>query len=161
MAEKITSDNLVKNAAIADKGSSGKYKITKVTKKKGKITGGTVTYMKPYNKNSTSAVVKDTVKLGGVKFKVTVIDNNAFKGSKIKKLTIGKYITKIGKNAANGCTDLKDIKIKTKVLKKIGSKAFYGINAKAKFKVSAKNKVKKYKKMIKKAGAPKKAKVTK
>ena len=111
--------------------------------------------MKPYNKNSTSVVVKDTVKLGGVKFKVTVIANNAFKGSMIKKLTIGKYIIKIGKNAANGCVDLKDIKIKSKVLKKIGSKAFKGINAKAKFKVSAKNKVKKYKKMIKKACAPK------
>ena len=161
VAEKITEENLVKNTAIADKSSAGKYKITKVTKKKGKITGGTVTYMKPYNKNSTSAVVKDTVKLGGVKFKVTVIANNAFKGSKIKKLTIGKYITQIGKNAANGCADLKNIKIKTKVLKKIGGKAFKGINAKAKFKVTAKNKVKKYKKMIKKAGAPKKAKVTK
>ena len=160
VAEKITSDNLVKNIAIADMSSAGKYKITKLNKKKGKITGGTVTYIKPYNKNSTSALVKDTVKLGGVKFRVTIIANNAFKGSKIKKLTIGKYVIKIGKNAASGCSNLKSIKIKSKVLNKIGSKAFYRINTNAKFKVPN-NKLSKYKKMIKKAKAPKKAKITK
>ncbi|SNU05003.1 Leucine rich repeat-containing protein [Lachnospiraceae bacterium] len=98
--------------------------------------------------------------LGGVKFKVTAIANNTFKGSKIQKLTVGKYVTQIGKNAANGCFDLKSIKIKSKVLKKIGSKAFYNINENAKFKVP-KNKLSKYKKMIKKAKAPKKAKITK
>ena len=40
----------------------------------------------------------------------------------------------------------------------MGKKAFEGINAKAKIKVP-KNKLSKYKKMIKKAGAPKKVKI--
>ena len=125
------------------------------------MTGGTVTYMKPYNKNCTKATIPATVKIGGVTFKVTEVSNNAFKNCKnLKKVIIGKNVTKIGSKAFYGCKKLKSITIKTTKLKKIGSKAFKGINSKAKFKVP-KKKLSKYKKMIKKAKAPKKAKITK
>ena len=52
------------------------------------------------------------------------------------------------------------IENETKKLKKVGKDAFSGINKKAKFTVP-KKKYSKYKKMIKKAKAPKKAKITK
>ncbi len=161
--EKITTDKICVNSLVADKKSSGKYKITKIIKKGGKVTGGNVTFMKPYNMNSTTSSIKSTVKLGGVAFKITEINSNAFKGClNITKVVIGKHISKIGRNAFYGCNKLKTIIIKTKKLKKksIGAKAFKGINKKAKFKVP-KKKLKLYKKLIKKAKAPKKCKITK
>ena len=160
VADKVTIDQLDKNVSIADK-KSGKYKITKVTKKNGKVTGGTVAYTKPYNKNCKTATVKDKVKIAGVTFKITSISINAFKGcNKLTKVTIGKNVTQIGKNAFNGCSSLKNVIVKATNLKKIGSRAFEGINSKAKFKLY-KKKYSKYKKMIKKAKAPKTSKYTK
>ena len=127
VAEKIKKKQLKKNAAVADKKSSGKYKITKVTKKKGKITGGTVTYMKPYNKNCKTANIKASVVFGGVTFKVTQVAQKAFKGcKKLTKLTIGKNIKTIGKNAFSGCVKLKSVNCKSTVLTKIGANAFSG-----------------------------------
>ena len=123
----------------------------KINKNKVKACGRTVTYTKPYNKNCKTAIVKDTVKIAGVTFKVTAVANNAFKGcTKITKVTIGKNVIQIGKNAFNGC----------KRLKNVGANAFKDINSKAKFKLY-KKKYTKYKKMIKKAKAPAKAKYTK
>ena len=161
MADKIAQDKLKKNLAVADKISGGKYKITKVIKTKGKVTGGTVTYTKPYYKNCKAATVRGTVKIGGVTFKVTSVSDNAFKNcKKLGKITIGKNVTQIGKKSFNGCKNLKTVVIKTKNLKKIGSGAFKGINSKATFKVP-KTRYEKYSKMIFKAGAPKKNTVTK
>ena len=159
VSEKLKSSDLKMNLKVADEKSNGKYKITKITKKNGKITGGTVTYIKPYNKNCTSASISPTVKIGGVKFKVTVVTNNAFKNcKKLSKVTIGKNVTLIGKNAFSGCSSLSTITINATNLKKIGAGAFKGIKAEAKFKVP-KKKITKYEKMIRKAGAPKKSKV--
>ena len=161
VAETLKKSELKKNLKVADKASKGKYVITKVTKKNGKVAGGVVTYVKPYNSNSTSATIKDTVKIAGVKFKVVSINKNAFKGNKkVTKVVIGKNVTKIGANAFNGCSKLKTVSVKTTKLTNIGSNAFKGINKKAKFKVPAK-KFAKYTKMIKKAKAPKTAKITK
>ena len=144
---------------VADKKSAGKYKITKVTKKNGKVTGGTVTYMGPYNKNCKKANIKNTVKLAGATFKITQINTAAFKGcKKIKTVTIGANVTSIGKEAFKGCKKLTTIKIKSLKLKKIGKKAFGSINSKAVFNVSKKIKskvLKNYKKLIKKAGVKK------
>ena len=114
--------------------------------------------MKPYNKNCKKATIKATVKISGVSFKVTKIANNAFKKCKnITQVKIGKNVTHIGKNAFYGCKKLKTVNIKANKLKKIGGKAFKGINAKPTFKLP-KSKLNKYEKLIKKAGAPKKAK---
>lgn len=157
VVEKMTNQQLKKNTLVADKKSGGKFKITKITKKNGKVVSGNVSYMAPYNKNCTKATAPDFVKIAGVKFKVTEINKNAFKNcKKIKSITFGKNITKIGANAFSGCAKLKTITIRTTVLKSIGSKAFSGINSKAKFKVPKKQ-IKKYTKMIKKAKAPKNA----
>ena len=161
VSEKVTKDKLAKGTNIADKKSAGKYKITKLTKKKGKVTGGEISYLKPYNKNSSTVVVKDTVNIGGVKFVVTAVNANAYKEcDKLTKVTIGKNVTKINKNAFKDCGSLKTIIIKTKKLKKVGKDAFSGINKKAKFTVP-KKKYSKYKKMIKKSGAPKNVKYVK
>ncbi|SNU08167.1 Leucine rich repeat-containing protein [Lachnospiraceae bacterium] len=151
VAEKYKAKKLKKNLIIADKASGGKYKITKLTKKKGKVTGGTVTYMKPYNKNSKTANIKDTVKICGVKFKVTAVGNKAFKGCKsLTGVTIGKNVKSIGKSAFAGCKKLTKLTFKTTKLKakKVGKNVVKG--ASKKLKISAPNKVKKlYKKIFK------------
>lgn len=134
--------------------TTGKYKITS----RGKLT---VTYMG--SKNAKSVKIADTVKIKGKKYKVTAIANNALKNNKkLRKVTIGKNVVKIGKAAFCGCKNLKSIRVKTTKLKKksIGKNAFKKINKKAKFKVP-KKKLKLYKKLIKKAKAPKKVKIVK
>ena len=122
-----------------------------------------------------------TVKMGKG---VTTIGSNAFMGcKKLKKLTIGANVTKIGNNAFKscvalakvtipakvtsigtgafaGCKNLKSVIIKSKKLKKVGSKAFKTVNASAKFKCPA-AKLKAYTKLLKKSGVPKNAKITK
>ena len=153
-SEKIDSDKLKKNAKIADKKSGGKYKITKVTKKNGKVVGGTVTYMKPYNKNCKLISATGKVKLGGVTFTVTAIAPNCAKGcKKLTKLVLGSGIKTIGKNAFAGCKSLKSVTIKTTKLtkKSVGANAFKGIHAKAKIKVP-KKKLKDYTKILKSKG---------
>ena len=159
-ASTMNAKDIKKNVLVADKVSGGKYKITNVTKKGSKVSGGTVTYARPFDVNAKTATVKPTVKIGGATFKVTEVDANAFKGCGVTKIVIGKNVTKIAKNAFNGCKNLKLVIIKSTKLKSIGKNAFKGVNAKIKIKVPKKC-LNKYKKMIKKAGAPKKAKVTK
>ena len=158
---KIKNTQLKKNMMVADKKTGGKYKITKVVKKGGKITSGTVEYVAPYNKNCSLVSATNKVKIAGATFKVTSIGKNAFKDcKKLSKVVVGPYVTNIGANAFNGCSKLKTINIKATGIKKIGSNAFKGINANAKIKVPAKQ-LSKYTKLIKKAKAPAKAKITK
>ena len=49
----------------------------------------------------------------------------------MKKATIGKRVTSIGKNAFYGCKKLKTITIKSSKVKTIGKNAFKSINKKA------------------------------
>ena len=159
VSEKLEKDKLKKNTLIADKKSAGKYKITKVVKKNGKVVSGEVTYMKPYNKNCKLISATGVVKLAGVKFKVTAIAPNCAKGcKKLKTVVIGSYVTNIGKNAFNGCSNLKSITIKGKALKKVGANAFKGINKKAVIKVP-KNKKTAYTKLLKGKGQAKTVKI--
>ena len=90
------------------------------------------------------------------------IGKNAFKGcKKLKKVTIGSNIKKIGGSAFVNCGKLKTINMKkANGITSIGSKAFRKINANAKVTVPAK-KFKKYSKMLKRAGLPKKAGIKK
>lgn len=132
-------------------------------------TGGTV-YTVQKNKQVTYTAKKKvtatvsipaTVKIKGKTYKVTSVSANAFKNNKkIKKVTISKNITKIGKGAFKSCKNLKTIIIKTKKLKAsaIGAAAFSGISKKAVIRVP-KSKLKAYKKLLRKKGLPKKAKV--
>ena len=114
----------------------------------------TVTYVSTTNNTVTSLTVPNTVTVGGKKYKVTEIKANAFKNNKkLKKITIGKNIEKIGKNAFSGCKNLKTVNIKTTKLTKktVGANAFKGINAKAKVTVP-KSKLKAYKTILKARG---------
>lgn len=161
-SKNVKKNQLKKNLKFADKKTGGNYKITTVLKNKKtkNVVTGTVTYMGPINKNAKKVTVPDTVKISGITFKVTEINKSAFeKCQKLEKVSIGKNITKIGASAFNGCSKLKSVTIKTVFLKSIGSKAFKGISKKASFKVTKKY-FAKQSKMIKKAGAPKKSKIT-
>ena len=150
----IKKSKLVLNAKISDKKTGGKYKITKVTKRSGKVTGGTVTYMMPYDKNCKTADVPASVKLGGVTFKVTAVNEKAFKGCKsLTEVTIGKNVTTIGAKAFYGDKKLVKIRLKTKKLKKatVGKNVLKGTSSK--LKITVPKKVRKaYKKIFKSKG---------
>lgn len=111
--------------------------------------------------SKASAVIKATVQIGGKTFAVTEISAKAFqKNSKLKKVTIGKNISKIGKKAFFNCKKLKTIRILSTKLtaKKVGAGAFTKISAKASVKVP-KAKKKAYQKFLYKKGLPKTAKI--
>lgn len=137
------------------------YGVGKVITKGGikyKITGKTTANVVGSKKTIKKANVLDTISNNGYTFKVTSIGKKAFKGrKKLKSVTIGSNVKVINKKAFAGCKKLKKVVVKSKILKKVKAKAFKGINKKASFKVS-RAKLKKYKKMIKKGGAPKSAK---
>lgn len=146
-----------KKGAIA-KSSTATYKVTKAALK-----NGTVSYVAPINKMASKVTIPATVTIGGVKFKVTAIANNAFKNcTKLRKVTIGKNVTTIGKKAFYGCKKLKNITFKTTKLtaKKVGKNAFKGIKSNATIKVP-KKKFKAYKSMLIKKGVNKQAKFKK
>lgn len=93
---KVTS----KVSAVPKKGETAtvgglKYKVTKSSKSKGTVQ---VTGVK--SNNLLSYTVPEKVKIGNYKFTVTGIAANAFKGcSKVKKITLPKSITSVGKKA--------------------------------------------------------------
>ena len=92
---------------------------------------------------------------------VTTIGDSAFANCKaLTSITIPKKVKSIGKNAFAGCKKLKTVTFKGTKVTKIGSKAFKTIKKGATFKIP-KKKFSKYKKLIKKSGAPKKPKYKK
>ena len=98
--------------------------------------------------NKASVTVPNTVKISEKKYNVTQINKNAFKGSKIGTVTIGKNITKIKAYAFKG-SKVKKIILKTKRLtNKTVKKSLSGSQVKT-VKVKAdKNTLKKYKKIF-------------
>ncbi|MCD7826656.1 MAG: cellulase family glycosylhydrolase [Clostridiaceae bacterium] len=136
--------------------SGAKYLVTKSS-----ATSGTVTYVASTKKKAASVSIPSTVKINGYTFKVTAIQKNAFKGNKyLKKVTIGSNIKKIGAKAFYNAAKLKTVKINSKSLTSVGSKAFKGTYKKASVTVP-KAKYAKYKKLLKKAGLSSKAKYKK
>lgn len=158
-------DQSKENASkMADKGTE-----FSVAKQKGKfivtssdISNPTVSYIGTTDKKVTSITIPDSVTFNNVTYKVTGISDKAFSGNKkIKKLTIGKNVTTIGKNAFYKCKNLKTIIIKTVELKSVGKNAIKGINSKATIKVPKKQ-LKVYKKLFgKKTGFKKSIKIKK
>ncbi len=136
------------NTVIVDKVL---YKVTDAAKK-------TVTAVSGTDKNgSTSITIQNTVIVNNATCTVTEISANAFKGyTKLKKVTIGSNVKKVGKAAFSGCKNLKNIKVQSKVLKSFGKKALKGTNAKLTIKLQKKMKPatlrNKLIKQIKKAG---------
>ena len=140
----------LKVTAIGDKAFYKAKKMTKVTIGKNVQTIG---------KSAFASCVKLKTVSGGSG--VVTIGASAFKGDKVlAKITLGTQLTTIGKSAFNGCKKLKTVTIKSSKLKKVGSSAFKGVSSSVTFKCPSK-KLKAYKKLIKKAGAPSKAKYKK
>lgn len=145
---------------------------TKLTAENGyiyKVTseGAAVAYAGASNKKASSVQIPSSVTIDGVKYRVTSIADNAFKGNKtLKKITIPSTVTKIGKKAFYNCKKLQKIIIKTTKLtvKRVGAKAFTKAGSsnyrKLRVKAPAK-KLKAYKKLLRKRGLSKKAKITK
>ena len=136
------------------------YRVTAVGAK-----GNTAALVKPLKKTNRTFAVPATIKSedGKFTFKVTAISKNAFKKNiKLKKVTIGKNVSKIGANAFSGCKKLKNIKIvSTQLTKKsVGKNAFKGIAKKAVIKVP-KKKRKAYKNILKGKGQAKSVKIKK
>ena len=149
---------------MADKGTE-----FSVAKLKGKFivtssdtSNPTVSYIGTTDKKVTSITIPDSVTFNNVTYKVTGISDKALSGNKkIKKLTIGKNVTVIGKNVFYKCNNLKTIIIKTAELKSVGKNAIKGINSKATIKVPKKQ-LKVYKKLFgKKTGFKKSIKIKK
>ena len=140
---------LRKGQRVKDTKTKAYYKILSITS-----SGGTVAYVKPVGKKSKSITIAASAVLDGHTFKVVAVSAKAYKGySKLQKVTIGKNITSIGKNAFAGCKKLKKITIKSTKLKSssIGKNAFKGTAKKLTVKVPKKQ-YKVYKKFLKKKG---------
>lgn len=100
---------------------------------------------------SSKVSIPASVKIGGKKYKVTDVQNGAFRNNKkLTKIVIGKNVTKIGKNAFAGCKNVKTVLFKSKTVTSVGKNAFKGISSKAKFSFSGN--AKKIKKLIRKSG---------
>lgn len=133
------------------------YKVTKaatVSEDKTKITGSgevALTAVTNAAKVNSGAVVEN----GYFAYNVTTINAKAF--SKAKKATtviVGAKVTTIGNNAFAGLKKLKNIQIKSKVLKKITGKKTFKFKKAVTIKVPKAKKAA-YTKLIKKAGGAK------
>lgn len=112
--------------------------------------GGTVAATGTESKQVRNVVVEDTVMRGGYTFTVTEIAKNAFKRcKKLKKVTIGSNVRKIGAGAFAGDKKLNRVLVKAKGLKSVGKNAFKGIHKKAVMKVANRKAAKKCKKLLK------------
>lgn len=133
-----------------------KYKVLKSSN-----STKTVAFAGVSNKKLTKILIPDTVVINGMKYKVTEIANNALKNNKkVKTVSIGANVTKIGKQAFFKATKLANIVVKTKKLKSVGKKALYGISKKAEIRVPS-SKLAKYKKLFKGKGQKSSVKIKK
>lgn len=123
------------------------YKVTNTSAKK-----RAVTVVGAKSKKVTSINIPATVKIGGAKYKVTAIASKAFQGyGKLKKVTIGKNVKKIGASAFAKDKKLTKLTVKGTALKSVGKKAFNKVPKKAKVTAPKKSK-KAYRKLLKKGG---------
>lgn len=110
-------------------------KVTFTLAKGKKFTSGNLTYQvnkkdqsvtvtKAKKKTLTTISVPDTVTYGGVKYKVNIIGKSAFQSNtKLKKVTLGKYITTISDFAFYKCSKLQKVVCK-KGITTVGKSAF-------------------------------------
>ncbi len=147
-----------KGKKIKDSKTGVTYKVISSNAKKPKVSY----YACPSQKSrQKKIVIQKQVTIKGVTYEVTAIAPNAFKGNKrLTSITIGKNISSIGKNAFRGCRKLKQIIIQSEKLtmKSVGKNAFLNISKTAVVQ-TPKNLTKKYRKVLKKKGMPKAAKV--
>jgi hypothetical protein len=152
-----------------DSSSAADPAETEVTNSNGNFrilseSAGTAALVKARNKSSVT--VPATVKIGGRSYKVTTVNANAFKGSRIRTVTIGKNVKRLRKNAFRNSKATKVI-LKTKLLKKANVKGSLKgskvktVSVKITKKASKTNRtyVKKYKKYFTRVNAGKKVSV--
>jgi len=141
--KKPSSVKVGKKVTVKDR----KYKVTSVSSKR------EVQFL-GVKKKTKNIAIPASMKISGKSYQVTSIAANAlYKNKKMEKLTIGKNVKKIGKNAFRDCEKLRQINVKTKklTLKAVGKNAFKGVRLS--IKISApKSKVKLYKKIIRERG---------
>lgn len=126
---------------------NGYYEITDIDEDT-----GAVTYLSPVSLKNNTEVIPAAVVYEGIKFKVTAIDEEAFKNhKKLTSVTIGSNVQRIGAYAFYKAKKLESITIKSTKITKMGKKSFYGLKSTIKLKLPSKVKGK-YKKMLKKAG---------
>lgn len=120
--EKVESNIVPKGTTINVSAQKCKVKVTSSS-----ATAPTVSYIKSTNSKAKTITIPDTVKVDGITYKVTSVASSALANNKkVTKVTIGKNVTSIGKNAFKKCTKLKTVTLKSTSLKSIGSNAFYG-----------------------------------
>lgn len=80
--------------------------------------------------------IPDVLKVNGHDYKVIIIEDDAFKNSNVKNLTIGKNVQILGERAFAGCKKLKTVTIKSaKVLQYVLADSFKGAAKKITFKI--------------------------
>lgn len=100
-----------KNTVLNDSSSKCGVKVSSTSTK-----NPTVTYTKSTNTKAANITIPATVTIDNVTYKVTSVATSAFSGNnKFTKVTIGKNITSIGKNAFKNCTKLKSIVMKSAI----------------------------------------------
>lgn len=111
----------------------GVYQITSVKNK-------TVTFVGTSN-TTKKFTIPSTVKIAGKTFRVTGVNADAFSGNtNLTQVVIGKYVTKIGKNAFANCKKLKTIIVKGKKITSVGNNALKGTAKKVTIKVPSEKK---------------------
>lgn len=89
-------------------------------------------------KGVKTLTVRATVKYAKKTYKVTKVEASAFYGMKsLIKITIGKNVTSIGKNAVRNCTKCKTIRILSGKCKTFGKNCFKNIKKKATIRIKA------------------------
>lgn len=111
-----------------------------------------------YKKNSAdgkkrvTVTVPGQIKVNELSYRVTTLDEGCFRNNKkLRTVTLGANVQKIGANAFAGCTKLKSVKIKSEGLTKIANGAFSGIAPNAVIHVP-RSRLAKYRKMVKNSG---------
>lgn len=122
-----------------------KYKVTSTSKK-------TVEFIGAASKTKTIITIPKTVSYQKKSYKVTSLGKNCLKNyKKLKKVTVGANVQKIGAGAFYGDSSCKNIVIKSSKITSVGKNALKGIYKKAKITVPKKS-LKKYKVLFKKKG---------
>ena len=120
--KKATQEPPKKGDVVKDDKTSVKIEVRDVKKKE-------VEYKEPDGKKAKTVSIPATVKIDGVTYKVTKVDDNAFKNNKtVTKVTVGSNIKTIGQNAFSGATKLKTVKIGKNVTE-VGANAFKGCSS--------------------------------
>lgn len=115
----------------------------------------TVKFVGLVNANVSTVTIPETVSSGGVRYRVTLITNNALKGNKsITSVVINKNMKSISAKAFYNCTNLKKVKLKSKSITKINKRAFSNIHAKVKF-YTYNSQIGKYRVMLRNSGVKK------